>query len=446
MKVLKVIHGYPPLYNAGSEVYSQTLCQELVDKGHEVVVFSRMENAYKCEYSTEWSTDLSCPAIRLCLINMTHSRDGYRHEAVDAAFKEVLDNFQPDVVHIGHLNHLSTSLVSEIPTHVPIIFTLHDFWLMCPRGQFLQTINSKTEDLYPVCESQENEKCARNCYWRYFSSQEDKDDVRYWTHWVDKRMQHVKEVSHRVDLFIAPSKYLMERFVCDFDIDLSSITYLDYGFHLQKLKGRQRLHEDDFVFGYIGTHKQAKGIFQLLQAFNASCTKAQLKIWGSSLEPFTGSLKEFQKTLLQEKREKIYWMGGYRNERIVQDVFNHIDAIVVPSIWGENSPLVIHEALEAGVPVITADYGGMREYVVHDVNGLLFAHRDFKSLAEQMRRLIEEPGLSERITKRGYMQSKDGHIPSIEMHTRQIVKWYEKFIEKRKEYDRFKARSLADHI
>ena len=40
------------------------------------------------------------------------------------------------------------------------------------------------------------------------------------------------------------------------------------------------------------------------------------------------------------------------------DVFNHCDAIVVPSIWAENSPLVIHEALQARVPVITADYGG----------------------------------------------------------------------------------------
>ena len=56
-------------------------------------------------------------------------------------------------------------------------------------------------------------------------------------------------------------------------------------------------------------------------------------------------------------------MTEYRNQDIVADVFNRCDAIVVPSIWAENSPLVIHEALQAGVPVITADYGGMAEYV-----------------------------------------------------------------------------------
>ncbi len=48
------------------------------------------------------------------------------------------------------------------------------------------------------------------------------------------------------------------------------------------------------------------------------------------------------------------------------EVFNKIDAIVVPSIWLENSPLVIHEALQAGVLVITADVGGMAEYVHHE--------------------------------------------------------------------------------
>ena len=49
------------------------------------------------------------------------------------------------------------------------------------------------------------------------------------------------------------------------------------------------------------------------------------------------------------------------------EVFNQVDAIVVPSIWLENSPLVIHEALEAKVLVITAAAGGMQEYIQHEV-------------------------------------------------------------------------------
>ena len=130
MKILKVIHGYPYRYSAGSEVYSQTLCHELVKQGHEVMVFTRQEDGYKQEYSVEWEVDPDCSDIKLCMINMAHSRDGYRHSAVDHAFAKLLDQYKPHVVHIGHLNHLSTSMVLEADKrNIPIVFTLHDFWL-----------------------------------------------------------------------------------------------------------------------------------------------------------------------------------------------------------------------------------------------------------------------------------------------------------------------------
>jgi glycosyltransferase involved in cell wall biosynthesis len=426
VKILKVIHGYPYRYNAGSEVYSQMLCQELARQGHDVIVFTRQENAYKLEYSIEWETDPTYPSIKICLINMAHGKDGYQHPKVDEAFKTLINEHQPDLVHIGHLNHLSTSLVAKAAEkNIPIVFTLHDFWLMCPRGQFLQGINSKTEDLYPACESQDNEKCARLCYWRYFSKQDDPEDIQYWTSWVGKRMKHVKEMSALVDLYIAPSRYLMDRFLSDFSIQSSKMVYLDYGFYRDRLQGRKRDKETDFVFGYIGTHKQAKGIFHLIQAFSQIGEKARLKIWGSPLQPFTQSLKAYVKTLGSDIENRIHWMGGYRNDIIVEDVFNHTDAIVVPSIWGENSPLVIHEALEAKVPLITADYGGMKEYVHHQVNGLLFKHRDPISLAKQMKRMMEDPILTAKISQGGYLQSEDRRIPCIKEHASEIISLYE---------------------
>ena len=449
MKILKVIHGYPPLYSAGSEVYSQTLCHELVKQGHEVVVFTRQENAYKREYSIEWQTDPICSDIKLCLVNMAHGRDGYRHSAIDGEFKKLLKQYHPDIIHIGHLNHLSTSIVLEAyKLNIPIVFTLHDFWLMCPRGQFLQSINSKEEDLYPICDSQEDEKCARKCYCRYFSSQDDRKDTLYWTKWVNKRMFHIKEeILSKIDLFIAPSRYLMERFIDDFPVDLSRIVYLDYGFRRENLTKRKRSQHEPFTFGYIGTHKQAKGIFNLLQAFSQlNNSKAELKIWGSPLEPFTSSLKTYLSTMTPEIQKRIDWMGGYDNDKIVEDVFKHIDGIVVPSIWGENSPLVIHEALEAKVPIITANFGGMKEYVHHDINGLLFEHRSSSKLAIQMQRLIEDPKLRERITQKGYLQSYDRRIPDIKEHTKQIESYYRSVIERRSISHAEQTRPLAHHI
>ena len=77
---------------------------------------------------------------------------------------------------------------------------------------------------------------------------------------------------------------------------------------------------------------------------------------------------------------------------------------------------MIHEAQQARVPVITADYGGMAEYVGHEENGLLFAHRDSDSLARQMQRLAADPELARRLGRRGYLQSADGDVPGMREH------------------------------
>ena len=129
--------------------------------------------------------------------------------------------------------------------------------------------------------------------------------------------------------------------------------------------------------------------------------------------------------------ERVEWMGEYRNQDIVPDVFNLCDAIVVPSIWAENSPLVIHEAQQARVPVITADYGGMAEYVHHEENGLLFTHRDPESLARQMQRLADDPGLATRLGRRGYLQSADGNVPDMRDHALAVEQIYEGLIRER---------------
>jgi hypothetical protein len=85
----------------------------------------------------------------------------------------------------------------------------------------------------------------------------------------------------------------------------------------------------------------------------------------------------------------------------------------VPSVWVENSPLVIHEAQQARVPVITADAGGMAEYVHHEVNGLLFAHRDPAALAEQMQRSSTTRRWPPASARADTSRCRSGDIPDI---------------------------------
>lgn len=433
MKVLKVIHGYPMRYNAGSEVYSQMLCHALAEE-HEVRVFTREEDPFAMDFAMRTECDELDARVLKYLVNVPRSKDRYRHVAVDQRFAEVLDVYQPHVVHVGHLNHLSTSLLTEAAAReIPIVYTLHDYWVMCPRGQFMQFFAEDPTELWAACDGQEHQKCAERCYARYFSGSpnERAQDVEMWSDWVARRMAHMREMVEHVDLFIAPSKYLYKRYRDEFGLSERKLEYLDYGFDLERLKGRVRVPDEPFTFGYIGTHIPAKGINHLIEAFGEVNASAQLRIWGRPRGQNTAALKAQAAALGGGAAERIEWLSEYRNEEIVEQVFNKVDAIVVPSVWVENSPLVIHEAIQAGVPVITADVGGMAEHIEHEVNGLLFRHRDPASLAAQMQRLALEPALAEQLGAHGFLHSESGDIPSMNTHVRDIEAIYKNVLELR---------------
>ena len=403
------------LYNAGSEVYSQSICNEL-SQNHQVSIFTREENPFRPDF--EIREEKETPNRTLFRANMPREKDGYVHAQLDRNFGELLNELQPDIAHIGHLNHLSTGLVKELKKrNIPIVFTLHDFWLMCPRGQFMQRNFAEPGELYKVCDGQEDRKCATTCYPMFFSGREqDREaDEDYWTRWIAGRMDETRFIIDQVDHFIAPSRYLMDRFIQDFGLPKEKVEYLDYGFPLQYLTAPEGKASDTFggggelTFGYIGTHIPAKGINHLIEAFSKVKGKARLRIWGRPRTQSTKGLKVLVEQLVAENQ--VEWMGEYVNSNIADHVFRNCDGIVVASIWGENSPLVIHEAQACKVPVITADFGGMKEYVRHQENGLLFNHRNPDDLARQMQWAMDNPEAFLELGKRGYLYSDDGKIP-----------------------------------
>ncbi|MBK8940207.1 MAG: glycosyltransferase [Polyangiaceae bacterium] len=433
MKVLQVIHGYPTRYNAGSEVYTQTLCHGLAER-HEVHVFTREEDAFAPDFRLRTEHDQDDPRVTVHVVNNPRLKDRYRATGIDQRFAEVLDRVKPDVAHVGHLNHLSTSLLREAALReVPIVFTLHDYWLMCPRGQFMQMFPEEPTNLWASCDGQEDRKCAERCYARYFSGAPDERaaDVAYWSDWVARRMGHVRQMSELVDLFIAPARYLHDRYRDAFGLPERKLVHLDYGFARKRMSARQRTLGEPFTFGYIGTHIPAKGIHHLIRAFGKLAGNARLRIWGRPRGQDTEALKGLAAGLPAGVAERVEWLPEYKNREIVRDVFDHCDAIVVPSVGVENSPLVIHEAEQARVAVIMANVGGMAEYVQHEVNGLLFEHRSVDSLADQMQRLADDPSFAVQLGARGYLFSDSGDIPDIDIHVRDVENLYEQVMRRR---------------
>jgi glycosyltransferase involved in cell wall biosynthesis len=251
------------------------------------------------------------------------------------------------------------------------------------------------------------------------------NDQKHWTGWIEKRMLHIRAICSKIDLFHAPSKFLMNQFITDFQIPESKIFYLDYGFPTQYLQPVNPENKEFYTFGYIGTHTAAKGINMLIEAYNQLNGKVKLKIFGRTNGQNTAALKR----LSVNSRNPVEFAGEYINQNLATKVFNHIDCIVVPSIWAENSPLVIHEAQACKIPVITSDFGGMKEYVEHQVNGLLFNHRDTASLTEQMQFAVDHPEHMRKLGQQGYLFSPGGNVPIIEDHCQELMKCYQKIIQ-----------------
>jgi len=399
MKILQVIHGFPPYYMAGSEVYTYNLCQEL-KKENEVFVFTRIENPYEDPYTI---SDEEYHGIRIRRINKPQRdytlTDKYLDGKMDELFGQYLEEINPDVVHIGHLSHLSTNLPRIAKEHnCPVIYTLHDFWLKCYKGQLVKP------DL-KICEGPSDENCL-DCVKRTFKEKWDIDDVK-------KYRTHMNDVFQHIDRFLSPSKFLLE-FHASNGVDRNKFVHSKYGFNKDLIKKRHRIYSkgSEISFGFMGRIIPVKGIKLLLEAFS-ELDKGELHIFGS-----VGGQKPF---LEKYTNERVVFDGPFDNWEI-NEVLEKIDVLVVPSLWYENSPLVIQEAFLAGIPVITSDIGGMAELVENGVDGYTFRVRDKESLKEAMKNIIDDPEVLNNL------KVDEKKVRSIEDDVKHIQDIYEEVI------------------
>jgi glycosyltransferase involved in cell wall biosynthesis len=149
-------------------------------------------------------------------------------------------------------------------------------------------------------------------------------------------------------------------------------------------------------FGYIGALHPQKGLELLLEAFRGVGGGATLHVFGTVFgSPIS---RAFYRRVRRLATPRVSFHGAYDNGR-VGEVLAGLDAVVVPSLWYENSPLTIQEAFVARVPVIAADVGGMAELVRDGVDGLRFRVGDAGALRDVLRRVVADPGILDRLRR-----------------------------------------------
>ena len=110
----------------------------------------------------------------------------------------------------------------------------------------------------------------------------------------------------------------------------------------------------------------------------------------------------------------VCFMGPASRESI-PELFATTDVLVVPSLWYENSPLVISEAFAASVPVVASRVGALAEKVRDGVDGLLFPMGDARALASALQELAEQPDLLEGLrTGIAHAVTRDQHVSHME--------------------------------
>ena len=104
--------------------------------------------------------------------------------------------------------------------------------------------------------------------------------------------------------------------------------------------------------------------------------------------------------------EKHFNFTGWQTQEQITEIIGHSHIMLVPSITAkdgdeEGLPVVLMEALAAGLPVIATEYAGIPELIEDGKTGLLIRERDTDAMAEKLRLLAEDHNLYRELSNRG---------------------------------------------
>jgi glycosyltransferase involved in cell wall biosynthesis len=331
----------------------------------------------------------------------THNKELYTKH-----LRAFLQAVEPDIVHLHHTMFLGYDVLREIRNSVPdapIVYTLHEFMPICHRhGQMVRTT---TEE--PCLESS-----PRRCHECF-------PDISPQTFFMRKRF--IQSHLDLVDVFVAPSVFLRDRYI-DWGIPPEKIMVEEYGRTLTVGAVVDDARTTRNRFGYFGQITPFKGVQvvleamqqllgstgetdPLLRALEAATAREtddppavglHVLIHGANLDLQPGTFQNRVKELLEQTRDGVTFVGRYDHTQLAR-LMSNVDWVIVPSIWWENSPLVIQEAFHFRRPVICSDIGGMAEKVTHGVDGLHFRAGDAADLARTLEYAVATPGLWEQL-------------------------------------------------
>ncbi len=390
MRILVLSHGHPAFSIGGAEMASYNLFSGLNRlPGVEAFYLARAAHPVARHRQTPLMS-LRQGARETFLWADDYDHALLSNRATDdlaGAFRRYLLDLRPDVVHFHHFIGLGVEALWEVRQtlpHAAIVVTFHEYLSICPHhGQMVKT--------------QANRLCSRatpaDCHACF-------PDLS--PGWIFERELFLKTHLELADAFVSPSHFLIDRYV-KWGLPAEKFTMLENGIDDARIAAPRPLPPGGrrSRFGFFGQITEFKGLHVLLEAIGrvsdeAWGNDAALCIFGGNLENQPERFRDTFNELLTKAGRRAKFYGSYGAEDL-PDLMRQVDWVVVPSIWWENSPLVIQEAFLHGRPPLVSDIGGMKEKIVDAVNGIHFRVGSAEDLADKMTQLLQDPTAWERL-------------------------------------------------
>lgn len=353
MKVLLI-----DVYNfnkGGAETVCFNTGKLLEEHGHEVVYFTLKWKDNRPSPQSKYFPE-SKETRRGPLRQVKNLVNYFYHFEAAKKIEQLIKDERPDIAHIHLLwGQITPSILPVLRKYgVPVLFTVHDYRIVCPAYTFRDG-NGR------ICEA---------CRGRHF--------YKCFTHTCCKGSRLMSAVmaaeqyfrnaffnpAKQIDGFIYVSNFarnIQEKYMHALKAK-PNITLYNFSTSIVR---EPKVMPADRYYLFFGRLSYEKGVMTLLKAFK-DLPQCCLKVVG------TGPKEEELKAFVNENGMKNVTFLGYKTGKELTDLVSNAYFVTVPSEWYENNPMTIIEAYSVGTPVIGARIGGIPEIVVDGQTGFQF--------------------------------------------------------------------------
>ena len=367
-RIASVSHAHPSVNSGGAEISAYTLFEGLLSLGEDAVFIAA------CKERDVGRVAIKAEGREFLIPFSEIEHDWFYHispQKIRRRLQTILAEVRPTIVNFHHFIYLGSQSLLDIARagEARTFLTLHEFLAMCQSDGQMVT-------------RQHRRLCSRSTPGNCVGCWPEHDVFQF-----ASRMGQMREMLTAMTGLVSPSHFLADRFA-GWIGEPTEIAVVENGLarKLTSRPAREANDEEPWVFGYFGQINPYKGVDVLLRAAELFATaegaagKRIIRIHG----PLVGQSAEFVERLDRAVASGVVeYSGPYQNEN-VGDLMAACDYVVVPSLWWENSPVVIQEAFAAGRPLLVSGIGGMAEKVEDGVHGFHFAPGNVTDLLRAM--------------------------------------------------------------